>query len=46
MYDMCLILDSKQVRVNDFFGIDAAERKEGAEGACNLEILIKNNELP
>lgn len=46
MYDLNLILDSKQVRVNDFFEVDNLERKEGAEAACNLEILIKNNELP
>lgn len=46
MFDLNLILDSKQVQQNDFFSIDTAERKEGAEAACNLEILIKNNELP
>ena len=46
MYDMNLILESKQVRVNDFYEVDNLERKEGAEAACNLEILIKNNELP
>ena len=40
---MNLILESKQVRVNDFFNIDNGERKEGADVACNLEILIKNN---
>lgn len=46
MFDMYHILESKQVRINDFFGVDRAERKEGADQACNLEIYLKSPELP
>jgi hypothetical protein len=39
MYDLNITSESKQIRINKFFEI--TENNE-----CNLEIAIKNNELP
>ena len=46
IYDLILAMKSKQVRINDFFEISPNERKSALEGQCNLEIEIKNTELP
>ena len=47
---MNLILESKQVQQNDFFSIDNAERKEGAEAAfaeagLHFESLLTRSDI-
>lgn len=46
MFDLNLTMESKQVRINEFFEVDQQKRRGGVNQGCNLEILIKNNELP
>jgi hypothetical protein len=47
MNDLPVILDSKQVNINEFFQISETDRKERErEGFCNFEIALKDPELP
>ena len=45
MNDLAIILDQKQIEINNFFEISQAEKKEGKTG-YNIEISFKNVELP
>ena len=46
MFDLPTIMDSKQIQVNDFFNISKTEKKDPDSGFCNLEIEIKDPDLP
>ena len=47
MNDLPVILDSKQVPINEFFQISESDRKEREqEGFCNFEIAFRNQDLP
>jgi hypothetical protein len=47
MNDLPVILDSKQVTINEFFQISESDRKDRErEGFCNFEIALKHPDLP
>lgn len=47
MNDLPVILDSKQVTINEFFQITDSQRKDRErEGFCNIEINFKDPEVP
>ena len=48
MFDLPIIMDSKQLQINDFFNISKTEKmnKDLDGGFCNLEIQFKDPDLP
>ena len=47
MQDLPVILDSRQVKINEFFKISESDRKDREkEGFCNIEINFKDPEVP
>lgn len=43
MYDLPLILEQRQIQIDDFYNLSASERKNQDAGFCNLEIEIKDD---
>jgi hypothetical protein len=47
MNDLPVILESKQVTINEFFRVSESERKDRESlGFCNIEINFKDPEVP
>ena len=46
MNDLDIILDQKQICINEFFEISQSEKKDTHAGFCNIEISFKKVELP
>jgi len=46
MNDLDIILDQKQIEINDFFEISQSEKQDSKADFCNVEISFKRAELP
>lgn len=45
MNDLEIVLDQKQIDINEFFEISQSEKKDKV-ASCNIEISFDNVELP
>lgn len=46
MYELPIIIEQKQIQIDDFFSMSQSERKNLEKGFCNLEIELSQKELP
>ena len=46
MYELPIIIQQKQIQIDDFYNLSQAERKNSDKGFCNLEIEIAQKEMP
>ena len=46
MFDLDIILDQKQININEFFEISQSEKQDAKADFCNVEISFKKVEVP
>ena len=46
MFELPIIIKNKQITIDDFYTLTAAERKANEEQQCNLEQELTVNDMP